>query len=157
MQVSQRSLLNLVSVKPGEVRNPEGRGGAEGGRASGVSKRIKALLFHELPINADKDLAEYFPNFKNLDATEQNKIRRCYLEKALAEQVTRAAGGDLEALKFVLDEIYGKQVEKREIKGSMNLSGMESEELSEMILGILDEKGKGTECPESEPPAPPKT
>lgn len=71
--------------------------------------------------------------------------------------IDRAAGGDLAAIKELHDRLHGRAASSIELSGAVNLSGMTSEELAEIVLTIIDEKGKGAECLNPEEPAPPQT
>lgn len=98
---------NLIPAKPGEVRNPNGRGKGNRNRSTIVREALEAILA----------------------GTDQQVV-----DGITAAAIAKAMTGDIAAFKELMDSGYGKNPDKTEFTGDLSLS---KKNLTDKILADI--------------------
>lgn len=88
---------NIIPPKKGEIRNPKGRGKGVRNRSTILKKWIELKTKLENPVTGEEELGIL-----------EDKVALVLISKALT--------GDIAAIKEIYDTMYGKIVDKSEVK-----------------------------------------
>lgn len=101
MAVNPKSLKNLKSAKPGEVRNPNGRPKGSLNSATIIERWLTARMSAVNPLTKQKE-------------------QLTQLDIMVLAQLKEAIGGDTTAFNALLDRMEGKAIQKTESKVDIN-------------------------------------